>query len=1263
MAQLGWTSHLRQQNLSPVGRQDVPDGLLFDSDATKRRANNFPVEWKRYGLGLAIIESKRWLRPLDRRSGRRGEESTPTTQMLRYLRRIDDVSTGELRWGILTNGASWRLYWSGARSVSEQFFEIDLASILGYSSDMEFPISIDERTRWLKVFLLVFRRDSFIAHSQRVETFHEKAIADAQYHREELSSNLSSIVFERVYPGLVQALSKSDADASLDEIRDAGLIVLYRLLFVLYAEDRNLLPVEDGRYDDYALRERVRNDVGRRKDQGDVFSDTAAHYWSFFNDLCRAIDFGDKSIGLPPYNGGLFDQGSSPLIARVRLPDSVMADVIDALSFEGQPFERRYINYRDLGVQQLGSIYERLLEQEVVRVDGTIRVRPNLFARKDSGSYYTPDDLVDLIVEETVGPLVDSIVDSFNDEETKLSSDTIPEDQLLGRLKRLDPAERILNLKVCDPAMGSGHFLVNLVDYLSDRVISSMADAEATMDGYLSPLAERIDQIRNTIIGNAEDRNWTIDSSQLDDRHIVRRMVLKRCIYGVDKNPMAVELTKVSLWLHTFTVGAPLSFLDHHIRCGDSLFGYWVSNAIRLTEHQSQLYIHEPLARAMRSAAPMQIIEGLSDSEIAEAHRSADIFAEISEMTAPLDAFMSLLLAFDWLKVSKPELKSTFQKWLDGVFGDQIEVAKGSLKHATGSDLNLLTEALGIANAERFLNWQVAFPGVWSDWDSNDISGGFDAIVGNPPWDRLKLQEVEWFAFRRPEIAKAQRAADRKRMIARLRSSGDSLAIDFEHASKRATTATKVARTSGDYPMLAKGDINLYSLFVERALTLVNPDGMIGLLVPSGIASDLTAATFFKSVATASRLRRLYDFENKKVFFPEVHASFKFCAFVASAKPSSEPSKCAFYLHSVNETTDPTRCFSLSAREFARVNPNTSTSPIFRSRRDAEITTSVYDRLPVLVNRSSSEEVYAAPISYSSGFHMTNDSDKFLTKSELLEEKEAWPIKGNLYKNASHEYVPLYEGKMVQAYDHRAASIVVNPQNVHRPANPNPTALEEHEDPNYMPEPQFWVSRKIATKPGVLFQVGFKHVTATTNSRTMIAALIPPFAVGNSFPLIAVGGTGHMSAKTASVLLANLNSTPLDFILRQKVHGQNLNLYLIEQLPIVPVEQYNGVRFGSKTVEEIASEAVLELTYTAYDMGTYAMEMGYVDERGELPPFEWNPVRRVQLRAKLDALFFTFMELQSGMIFAISTLHFQSQREMILYSTGAIYRVIYVSHG
>ena len=1208
---LGWTAHLRQQNLTPQGREAVPDGLLFADDAGKARANGFAEEWRRYACGLAIVESKRWGLPLDRRSDQ--QATAPSTQMLRYLRRVDELTEGVLRWGVLTNGAQWRLYYQGARSVSEQFFEIDLAAVFGRADS---AFSEDERRYCVKLFALFFGRDAFLPDAEDARTFHQRVLDEGRFYQERVANSLSEVVFNRAFPNLARAIAAVVPDAPLSEVRDAALVLLYRLLFILYAEDRNLLPVRDDRYDDYGLR-RVRDDIGRRKAREDVFSETAARYYSAIDDLCRAIDEGDSSIGLPPYNGGLFDRKSTPLLAQIRLGDQVVADVIDALSFE----HGRYINYRDLSVEQLGSIYERLLEHEVVREGDEIAVRPNVFARKGSGSYYTPDALVRLILKETVAPLVQARMDAFAKQVDEFAHSEVSEGFVRKALAQTDPAEQLLDLKICDPAMGSGHFLVSLVDYLSDYVIAAMAEADSA--GYVSPLTERIDAIRQTILTNAEQRAWTIDAAQLDDRHIVRRMVLKRCVYGVDKNQMAVELAKVSLWLHTFTAGAPLSFLDHHLRCGDSLFGCWVSQGVdKAMAEGSPLFLNAPIQRATGAAQAMQLIEELTDAEIEEAGRSAALFADMQAGTQPLDAFLSLIHAFEWLDVRDKEDKVALRAFFDSLFGNPVEIAAGTVEVRTDVPgaarfVALLAEARDLIAQEGFVNWQVAFPGVWEEWRSATPRGGFDAVIGNPPWDRVKLQQVEWFAARRPDIARAQRAADRKQMIGALQKSGDSLFEAFEQADERAKSAGRVARNWGDYPFLARGDINLYSLFVERAMALVKEDGVVGLLTPSGIASDKTAAPFFRSVATEGRLRALYDFENKKVFFPDVHASFKFCAFVATRTQRPTPASCAFFLQDVSELEDEDRCFSLTSEDFASVNPNTGTAPIFRSRRDAELTTAIYRRLPVLVDRSSDQEVKLWPIKYTRMFDMTNDSHLFRTRKELEDEEGAYPLGGNRFNSPSGEWVPLYEGKMVQAYDHRAASVVVNPENRHRPAQPVPATLEQHGNADWLPDPQFWVARSQIPAEDCEWWIGWKDVTAPTNVRTVIAAIIPQSGVGNTFPVLLPSENPDAYAIAASHLLANLNAIPFDYVARQKVQGQHLNWYIVEQLPVVPPDRYEATRFGPKTAAEIVRDAVLELTYTAHDMAPFARDLGY-----DGPPFQWDEYHRLYLRAKLDALFF-----------------------------------------
>lgn len=1230
---LGWTESLRQQNLSPKGREDVPDGLLFESVETKAKANGFPEEWKRYEFGRAVVESKRWARPLDRRSGRRGEETAPSTQMLRYLRRIDDITGGSLRWGILTNGSKWRLYFSGARSVSEQFFELDIAAILNLPGHNEglFALNEDDRRHWLKVFLLIFRREAFVPAGADPRTFHEKALEEGKFYEERVAEDLSNKVFGEVFPDLVRAIVKAAPEADLQAVREAALILLYRLLFILYAEDRDLLPVKDTRYDDYGLRNKVRLDVKERKDKNDVFSETAARYWGAMADLFIAIDQGDASIGLPPYNGGLFDQERHAILTNIRIPDAVMARVIDALSFEVTPDGRKYINYRNLSVQQLGSIYERLLEYEVTRDGDDITVQPNIFARKGSGSYYTPDDLVQLILTETLEPLVEERKRAFRDKITELEGSTRADDRKIGQLRLHDPATALLDLKICDPAMGSGHFLVSLVDFMADQVITAMAEAELDAPeewgDYISPLGERIDTIRNTILANAEERDWTIDEEQLDDRHIIRRMVLKRCIYGVDKNPMAVELAKVALWLHTFTVGAPLSFLDHHLRCGDSLFGSWVKKGIdKAATYGTPLLLHEPMKRALRAASKMQIVEGLTDAEIAEAHRSADVFAEVEDMTAPLDALLKLIHAIDWLDIKGKAGKDALKIFFDGQFGDPLDIAMGKKEPKTKREegqrfAEILGQARMLIAEENFLNWQVTFPGIWSDWEEDELTGGFDAMIGNPPWDRMKLQEVEWFAARRSEIALAQRASDRKKMIQELAVADDPLIQDYKKASERAEASVERARKSGEFPLLSGGDVNIYSLFVERSLGLISDSGMVGLLTPIGIGADKTAAKFFSTVSEAKQVKVFLAFENKRGWlFKDVHHEDQPTILVVSGKERRyEAFRYGVKLHQL-PSDDPSSVVMLTSEDCRRLNPNTGTVPIYREAAAGALLTEMYRHGVVLVDRSGGGEAKAWPVKYRTVFHMTNDSGSFRTLDELKESEGAYPIGSEKFGSAKGDWYPLYEGKMISTYNHRYAGVRANVNNVSGQGVAVHSTDEQLENPDFTPVPRYWV---LEDDLGISndYSLAFNDICNTNNQRSLISAIVPKAGYGNKLPILQP--VGDLNAGELSLILANFCSIACDFAARQKIQSRNLNKYILEQLPVIPRERFEERRFGSKSAAEVICEAVLELTYTAHDMEPFARDMGHVDDAGNVkPPFTWDKERRLVLRAKLDAVFF-----------------------------------------
>jgi hypothetical protein len=398
------------------------------------------------------------------------------------------------------------------------------------------------------------------------------------------------------------------------------------------------------------------------------------------------------------------------------------------------------------------------------------------------------------------------------------------------------------------------------------------------------------------------------------------------------------------------------------------------------------------------------------------------------------------------------------------------------------------------------------------------------------------------------------------------------------------------------------------------------------LLTPSGIAADLTAAAFFKSLSTAGRVLTLFDFENGRMAggpaFPDVHRSFKFCAFIAGGpNRTMEAAECAFFLDAPPMINDP-RLFRMTATDFARVNPNTGTAPIFRGARDAEITRAIYRRLPVLVDRSSGAEVKALPISYATMFHMTNDSHLFWSP-DRLEKEGAYPIGAGCWAKAERRWLPLYEGKMVQAFDHRAATVTVNLANVHRPAQGSETTEIEHQSTDWTPTAQFAVdASSLGSLSDRRWFIGFKDVTAPTNVRSMIAAVLPACAAGNTICLMLPDQIQGDDADTSAKLLGNLNSVVFDYGARAKIQGQHLNWFIVEQLPVIPLGAY--VRhFGKITAADLVRDHVLRLSYTAHDLADFALDIGHVSPDGEvLPPFKWDETERRHLRARLDALYF-----------------------------------------
>ncbi len=991
LTQLGW-HYLPQQPIPVSGT--VPDYMLFGSQEDQTA---FLSGGDVSAYPLAPAEAKAWQTNLDQGAG----VQSPNGQIQEYLRQFWLSTSGRVKWGILTNGETWRLYRATGTGPDGKFHQ---------TQDVWFELNLNECVsdagkEQRRQFLLFFHRDAFRIGDDGY-CFLDRALVGASDYVQNVVNTLTNAVFQEVYPRLISAFYEAAPDANPDDIQEASLTLLYRLLFLMYAEDRRLLPVQHSLYSTISLRD-LRRDILDRMQSNPTFLNTYT-YWPRLRELFNRVDAGEPLAGLPAYNGGLFDSQQPELLARVSLPDSSVAIIINSLgaaAVNGSA-EKVLVNFRDLSVEQLGTLYERLLERRPVFRDEKVEAQLQPYARKDSGSYYTPPELVRLIVEQTLGPLVAEYEHRFRQLAASLASDTRDSEARRRELMAADPAEAVLQLRALDPAMGSGHFLVDALNYLTgeiDRLAGLGPEVAGWLphdDPYVSPLEARIANIRSEIQKQAVENDWPINADTLTDRAIIRRMALKRCIHGADLNPLAVELAKMSLWLHSFTVGAPLTFLDHHLRCGDSLVGGWLAQTADDIRNSTDAFAGHVFASVTAAAEGIRTIEQLGDADIAEVKESAELFRTMQDTVAPVRRILNFFTGLRWMAAgnnNRPlalsqasqlraqigeDNASGIEWWAQQDYSALIRLVQegpDALTDPEREDENLESDGFArfialwrrtqeLAAERRMLHWELDFPGVFTQWSPRD--GGFDAVIGNPPWERVKMQEVEWFApdTRRPAIASATPAAVRKAMIARLETDDDPLYDDYAHALNLADTMLRYGRACGDYPMLGGGDTNLYRLFIERAAALADPDGIAALLTPSGIYGDRSAADFFGKVAGEKRLLALYDFENRRgpdagQFFPDVDSRFKFCTLVIGGpERMTEAIPCGFLLHDPPNAVEPERLLTMQAGDFALVNPNTGTAPIFHTKRDADIVLGIYRNHPVFYAENRSFENLTAVV-------------------------------------------------------------------------------------------------------------------------------------------------------------------------------------------------------------------------------------------------------------------------------------------------------------
>ena len=971
------------------------------------------------------------------------------------------------------------------------------------------------------------------------------------------------------------ALSKQDYYHEL-------LRLVYRLIFLLVAEDRVLLHDDDvpgetrKRYlENYSL-SRIRKLSDTR-----VGSPVLGDLWECLKLTFGCVHLGQPLLGLKGLGSTLFDHSSTPHLSQSQLANESLLNAIRHLAYTRENNIRVAIDYRNLGAEELGSVYEGLLElHPEIHTDGAafkLEVVAGS-ARKTTGSYYTPTELIECLLDSALDPVINQA------------------------LRKPDRERAILDLKVCDPACGSGHFLVGAAHRIAHALASVRAgDDEPTPDNHREALRE----------------------------------VISHCIYGVDLNPLAVELCRVALWMESIVPGKPLNFLASHIKCGNSLIGttpelieegipdgaykpktgddkafaseWKKKNKTQRKDHtgyhQEDLFADAAWNHAGNLAPYIAKLESLEDDTL---ESRAEKEKQYSEFVQSQDYLNGRLLADAWCAAFFwPFKESDDLPWpITSENLWRIERNPHDSPHWMRDQIRELAET------HRFFHWHLEFPDIF-----NEHRSGFDCVLGNPPWERVKLQEKEFFATRSDEIANAPNAAKRRKLIAALAEADPSdhadrwqLWVDFNQAKHTSECVSFFLRASGRYPLTAVGDVNTYQVFCGLFRQIIDEAGRMGIIVPSGIATDNSNKAFFADITNTDSLISLYDFENREGVFEGVHRSYKFCLLTIGHQGTAKSgADFAFFLTNTNQLVDDIRHFKLTKSDIELLNPNTCTCPIFRSKKDAELTKYIYRRVPVLIDESKPD---GNPwgIKFSTMFHMSNDSHLFRTAEEL--EAEGWTLKGNIFHKGEQEFLPLYEAKMFHHFNHRFGSYEDLPEDSSSVQLPQ-VPLERLQDPKYEVLPRYWVEErfvnaKLKELNDPEWLLAFRDICRNNDERTSIVGVLPRTAVSNKAPLIVSQQPDH------HFLLALLCCFSFDYCARQKMGGTSMNFFLIKQFALPTPSQLDFL--GDLRP---LSSALIELAMVSQEAQFGRSLLGF-----SIPPFRWDEERRFLMRCELDAAFF-----------------------------------------
>lgn len=1171
-------------------------GRLTTSKAPEIDGRTYPIERFYSQQPIHLIGCNL---PLDRRtSGARGASTSGPHSMVQEFLNRHEQST----WGFLSNGLVLRILRDNISLSRQAYVEFNLEAMMSGEVYADFALL------WM------------LCHQSRIEGNQPSDFWLEKWSK--LAREQGTRVLDDLRVGVTNAIealgrgfiAHPKNDRLRDKLRSGALStqdyyrqllrIVYRLLFLFVAEGRGLLhPSETGQdacqlYDEFYSTARLRelSHSIRGSKHGDLWYNLSL----VFDALGTAA--GLPQLGLPALGSFLWRRSSTadlvglaaktmpPADEPVHITNDDLLSAVRALAYVQQDKVLRDVDYRNLGSEELGSVYESLLElHPQINIEGrtfSLSVAAG-HERKTTGSYYTPDSLVQCLLDSALEPVV------------------------AERIKGLkaDEAEKaILNLKICDPACGSGHFLIAAAHRLARHL--------------------------------ARVRTGESEPSPEDHQHALRD-IIGRSIYGVDLNPMAVELCKVSLWIEALEPGKPLSFLDHHIQVGNSLLGTTpalLAGGIpdgaftpiegdvkkRVTELKKrnkkeredyanrQGYLFDPPIKLGNLAAELARIDEASDETqqgIAEKERRYAEFVKCSDYQFGHLLADTWCAAFLWKKDDSE---------LGQLCPTERDFRKVESHGAPGLLPHVRAEVERLRDQYQFFHWHLAFPDVFhiasgeqptvngKDGSSDHLpfatnhspttgwSGGFDVMLGNPPWETLSPDAKEFFSTYDPQVRFQDR--DGQKQIIESLLADPVIAGRWEESCRDLYSLVHFIKQSGRFRMFApgnlgKGDFNVYRMFVEAALSLACRGGWAAQLVPEGLYNGANCMAIRQALYETCRLDCLYGFENtNEAWFPGVHTAMKFCLYAAHVGDTTDTFRAAFNIRSIAGLADVKsgRYLLMPVRLVREFSPDALAIMELGNQMDIDIAAKMY-RWPAFGDESADPPTRE----YMAEVHMGNNRDLF---------------------NEDGDGLPVYEGRMVGQFDHRAKGY----------QSGRGRAAEwkdyQHSDPCKSVRPQWYISNaklpsKVVPRAGQ-FRVGHCAVGSPTNERTLIACLIPPNSVcGHSVLTLLFEPHGYEWYLPFWIAVAN--SFAMDFVIRSKV-ALNITITIMDSLPFPRPE----------AVDERAHEVVeraMRLICTAPEMVPFWNRLaayGWVtatDNPTQIPG-ETSEDARLQLRAEIDAI-------------------------------------------